>query len=138
VLNDDSESTSVTADIDFSVSASDIQRFVQRGAESREIAKFIVNQFGNVRNEVVFTTDNLEYFVLELGDNVDFENVPYELNGLQGFGTGTDSEYVVNGQAQYAVFTITEITKGLQSMTYRATQTVDMSALTPQFIGDNN
>jgi hypothetical protein len=105
-------------------------KYFGEDAEQHEIASWHLNQWGNKHRIVSFSTDNLSYLKFNVGDIVEFTNVPFSLVGMdiKGFNGATNFESTVNGQIVYAGFIITNIQKSLKKVSIEAMQLHNLSA----------
>jgi hypothetical protein len=74
---------------------------------------------------------------MQLGDIIEFENVPYTCLGLpiKGFADNTNFTSTINGQTIYASFIITSITKQFDKIRIEAVQTHDLNGLSISYNG---
>lgn len=105
---------------------------VYRGsdAENRAIAEYWVNQWANRHRTVRVSTLKKDYLKLEVGDYVQFANIPDTLLGMtiKGFAGNEDTETVaVNGQNALYCFIITGIRKSMNKVTMDCMQCHDLA-----------
>ena len=98
--------------------------------ENYNISKYNLNLMANRKVMINFTTANLAYANLQLGDLVEFRNVPTTLlgNNINGFNGATNYSVSINGQNHYCVFIITSIKKDYKNIQIEAMQLVDLNA----------
>lgn len=86
--------------------------------ENRIIAKYNINQWANRHRTIKFTTKNLELLAYTIGDIIAFNNVPYNLLGMniKGFAGYTNFTSTINSQTVYSAFVITQINKNLNKI----------------------
>jgi hypothetical protein len=85
-------------------------------AENKSIAAYKINQWCNRHRVVTCASQNPEFLKYEIGDLIQFQNVPYSCLGLtiNGFnGNSVTNTVTVNGQDVYSWFIVTRVTKSL-------------------------
>jgi len=87
--------------------------YEQFRSEQWSYSNWILSQWGNRHRVVSFRTKNPDAYSLQLGDVVEFDNVPYSCLGLEfkGWNGATDSYVTWNGQRIYPYFIVSSITK---------------------------
>lgn len=101
--------------------------------EPRWIATRYLNQWGNRHRTVKFKSKVASYHQIEVGDVVQFSNVPYTLLGMtiKGFNGDTSTLNVaVNGQDCFYYFNVTAVSKNLSEVTITCMQMHDLDAYT--------
>ena len=104
--------------------------FTGEDEEQIVIAEWYLNQNANRHRMVKYSTGNLSYLRFQVGDVVEFSNVPYSLLGINIKGFNGSSSYTssVNGQTVYASFIITEVVKSNKEVKITAMQLHDLEA----------
>jgi hypothetical protein len=106
-------------------------------SENSAIASYTLNLLANRHRQIKFSTKFAKYFGIELGDYLEFTNVPYDLLGItvKGFAGNEDTDYVaLNGQNVYYAFQVTSVARKRGQITVTCIQCHDLAAYTPVLV----
>lgn len=104
--------------------------YVGLDEENKSLAEWYINMWANRHSICKFITDDLSYLRFQVGDVIEFSNVPNSLLGLdiKGFNGSSTYSVSVNSQTVYASFIVTEVTKSNKQVSITAMQLHDLTA----------
>lgn len=108
------------------------QNYRCESAENYQIARRYINHFANRHRIIKLTSSDMDFYKYQIGDIVNFENVPQTLIGMSvsGFAGSTASSATINGQTAYPYFMVYAVRKDPQKVDLECFQLHKLDDLT--------